>query len=160
MSDTLTLAKKEYNKTDASGKQLLENIFGKDAFQRDFKEIKCFEDACNANGTNADDILPYKDPINDKQEAMNAFAMMCEIVEAINPDFVPDYGNSNQPKWYPWFEWDNLASGFRFNASGYVNVRTHSAGGSRLCSETIEKSNYIGKQFIDIWNKILIKKNQ
>jgi hypothetical protein len=157
MNKELTIAKEIYRKESCGVKEALEKIFGKDAFQHDWKDIKTLEDACSFNGTDPIEILPYKKPVTDKQEWLNALAMMDEIVRAINPGFTPDYSKSSQYKWYAWFEYKPSNSGFRFGDSRYANVGTRSTGGSRLCSETEEKATYIAKQFIDIWNIILLK---
>lgn len=159
MSDTLTLAKKEYPNADAPGKDLLERIFGKDAFQKNWRDIKTPEDAYAANGVTADEVLPYKNPVTPKQVWLNAISTMEEIVRAINPRFLEtiDWSNTTQRKWRPWFEFNKRASGFRFNVSNFDFTITFSTGGSRLCSEDEERSNYIATQFIDIWNIILLK---
>jgi hypothetical protein len=157
MNKELSIAKEIYRKESNGIKDALEKIFGKEAFQSDWKDIKTFEDACSFNGTDPTDILPYKKPVTDKQEWLNALAMMDEIVRAINPGFTPDYSKSSQYKWYAWFEYKPSNSGFRFHGSGCDLVSAGSTGGSRLCSETEEKATYIAKQFIDIWNIILLK---
>lgn len=159
MSDTLTLAKKEYKVADASGKEMLERIFSKNDLQINWRDIKTPEDAFAANGVTADAVLPYKNPVSPKQVWLNAISTMDEIVRAINPGFFEriDWSDTNQRKWRAWFEYNKRASGFRFRASIYDYSHTISSGGSRLCSEDEEKSEYIATQFIDIWNTILLK---
>jgi hypothetical protein len=157
MTQELSTAKKEYSSASSSVKEVLERIFGKDALAHDWREIKTFEDACRFNGTIAMEILPYENPVTDRQEWLNALAKMDQIVKAINADFTPDYSNSKQYKWYAWFEYSKSISGFRFYDSNYDRVDTRSTGGSRLCSESEEKAKYIAEQFIDIWNIILLK---
>ena len=158
MSDTLTLAKKEYSKADASGKEILERVFGKNNLQINWRDIKTPEDAYAANGVSVDDVLPYKNPVTAKQVWLNAISTMEEIVRAINPGFFDriDWSDTNQRKWRSWFEFKR-ASGFRFCDSLYDYTITYSTGGFRLCSEDEERSNYIATQFIDIWNIILSK---
>lgn len=158
MSDTLTLAKKEYTKADASSKEILERIFGKNNLQINWRDIKTPEDAYAANGVTVDDVLPYKNPVTPKQVWLNAISTMEEIVRAINPGFFERIDwSTNQRKWRAWFEYNKGASGFRFDVSIFDFTDTYSTGGSRLCSEDEERSNYIATQFIDIWNIILLK---
>jgi hypothetical protein len=154
-NDTLALAKREYSKAGSEVRSSLERIFGADALKRDWRDVKTFEDACafNGNGT----ALPFDNPTSAEQEWLNALYMMNEIHRAINQGFHADWGNEKQYKWRPWFRYDPSSSGFRFGASNCDAVASASTGGSRLCCESSEKAEYIGKQFIDIWNIILLK---
>lgn len=157
MNNELTIAKQHYRKASDETKKILEKIFGPDAFENDWRNIKTFEDACDMNGTDPIEILPYRSPKTPKQEWLNALAKMDEIIRAINPGFTPDYSNSSQYKWYAWFKYESKNSGFRFHGSRCAYVFTLSTGGSRLCSESEEKAIFIAKTFIDIWNIILLK---
>jgi hypothetical protein len=119
MCKELTIAKKEYKKASTESKQILEKIFGKDAFEYNWRDIDSFEKACEVNGVDPKEVLPYSKAKTPKQEWLNALAMMDEIVHAINPDFIPDYSNSSQYKWYAWFEYKPSNSGFRFGGSNF-----------------------------------------
>lgn len=143
-----------YNKAEKKGKELLENLFGKDIFSQKITEIvKTFEDACINRGYHPETILPYKCPKNKREYAMNDYARLDIIAEALQQDFVFDWSDSNQRKWRVWFE--HSSSGFGFSFTHYVYSYSVTTVGSRLCMPTEELAIYFGKQFIEIHNRLL-----
>jgi len=89
-----------YKKADKSGKQLLALLFGEKTFSEKITDrVKSFEDACEIKGISPSDVLPYANPQNDFQQALNGIAMTWVIVEVINEGSIPDYGNPKQDKW-------------------------------------------------------------
>lgn len=90
-------------------------------------------------------------------KAMVAMYKLITIAEAWNKadNFVPDYDNTNQYKWFPWFQKRGTA-GFVY---AYANTAASHATanlGSRLCFSTSERAEQFGKQFIDLWNDFLL----
>ena len=92
------------------------------------------------------------------QKAMSAMGQLIVIAEAWNKadNFVPDFSNRNQYKYFPWFVYND-------NAAGFVSANTSNAAtfayadvGSRLCFKTKERAEQFGKQFIDLWNDFLL----
>lgn len=79
--------------------------------------------------------------------------------EALNGDWEADYSttDSDKRKWNPWFEYDSSLSAFRFFDSNFVVTIADGVTGAHLCLKSKELSDYMGKQFIDTFNKILIK---
>lgn len=121
----------------------------------DYKNIKSLEDACKVNGTNVADVLPY-DPskvLTPKQQWLNACATLEEVYTAVNKDEPVDYSNHDQEKWFPVFR--SNGAGFGFSASNCRYVNTTSTVGSRLCSTSEEKADYVGEQFIDVYRVFL-----
>lgn len=110
----------------------------------DFRSIKTFEDACHEIRVTT--ALPTM--TNGCQEllkpAVAAYKLMV-IFKAINNGWTPDWSKSSQWKYYPWFR--VLSSGFGFSASGYYYDLTDTNVGSRLCTDTSEKAEYIAAQF-------------
>lgn len=91
-------------------------------------------------------------------EALIALNELFTIAEAWNKadEFVPDFSNGNQDKWFPWFYYNKDAAGF---VSAYTNLApsyTDAAFGSRLCFKSANRARQFGKQFIDLWNKVLL----
>lgn len=64
------------------------------------------------------------------------------------------YSNDDEHKYYPCFKW-NKSSGFTFTGSLFNG--SYSYIGIFLSTNDGEKSDYIGKQFIDIFNDLLQK---
>lgn len=90
-------------------------------------------------------------------KAMVAMYKLITIAEAWNKadNFIPDYDNTNQYKWFPWFQ--------KRGTAGFVYARTDRTAsyanadiGSRLCFSTSERAEQFGKQFIDLWNDFLL----
>jgi hypothetical protein len=81
-----------------------------------------------------------------------AYKKLKIVIKAINQGWVPDWTNSSQPKYWPWFNLSS-GSGFSFSLSGYRYVGTFV--GSRLCFESEAKSNYAAKQFSDLYKQFL-----
>lgn len=132
--------------------EIMRESFGEDFFKKkDFRDIKTFEDACLELGINESEVYTDKD-----SEDEIAYKKLKVIAKAINQGWVPDWDNTNQRKWWPWFK---LSSGFGFSASAYGCDDTDAYVGSRLCFESEEKSDYAAKQFSEIYEQLLtIKK--
>lgn len=81
-----------------------------------------------------------------------AYRILKMLATSLNEGWVPDWKNSNEYKYYPWFEM-NGSSGFRV----YVCARWSSASrvGSRLCYKTRALAEYAGSQFTDVYKQFL-----
>lgn len=115
--------------------------------------IKTWEDACEMKGIDPIDSLPFPEPDNDFEEAINGTFQMFIIVDLLCEGWKPNYTNGNQYKYYPYFKYTD--SGFGFSCSFYEYVST--IVGARLVFPTRELAEYSGKQFKDIYNKFLTK---
>ena len=160
MSTTIEASKEDilklYKSSDKKAKQHMEKIYGREVFIGNITDhLKSFQDACKINKTTAAEVLPYHKPKNVKQVYLNTVAMLAEIAEALQENFEADYADSNQQKWYAWFEWDKRLSRFVFVLSDYRYTHTRAGSGSRFAFETEKKADYFGKQFIDLHNKAL-----
>jgi len=146
---TKETAKKLYDSVPDFFKEQLEAAFGKDAFRKiDYKDIKTFKDACNALDIDPDAVCNKGDTLDEA-----AYKKLKIIAKAINQGWVPDWDNTNERKWFPWF---SLSSGFGFVGSDYRYAGSHTGVGSRLCFESEEKADYAGKQFTAIYEEFLI----
>jgi hypothetical protein len=141
-------ARKLYPESPEWFKKELIEAFGKDCLEKkSFKEIKTFEDACEELDIMPDGVFSITDTSDEI-----AYMKLKTIIKAINQGWTPDWNNSNQEKWYPWF---NLSSGFGFSCSGCICDWTYSGVGSRLCFKSEENSNYAAKQFLDLYEEFL-----
>ena len=91
-------------------------------------------------------------------EALIALNELFTIAEAWNKadEFVPDFSNGNQDKWFPWFYYNKDAAGFVYAYTYNAPSSTYAAIGSRLCFKSANRARQFGKQFIDLWNKVLL----
>jgi len=116
-----------------------------EAVKFDFRTIKTFEDACIQ--LNIDQAaMPSLSLIPEefRKPLLAAYKLMI-IYKAINNGWVPDWSNDDQYKWFPWFGVLSSGSGFSGSCSCYrYGVATV---GSRLCTDSSEKAEYIAEQF-------------
>ncbi len=171
MCKTLTIEKKNairaYNEADDKGKKLLTDLLGEKAVTPDkiTDVVKTFEDACAALGLEPGMILPFMhgDALADDIVSIQAFAKLTVIARALNEGWQPDWNNSTQAKYYPYFKYNgggSGSSGFGLSDYGYVCDGTYTGLGSRLVFKSAELATYAGTQFTDIYNDFLTIKNE
>lgn len=91
-------------------------------------------------------------------KALVALNELFTIAEAWNKadNFVPDFSDASQSKYFPWFVYDKGAAGFVFshtyNAAAYALARI----GSRLCFKTRNRAIQFGKQFVGLYNQVFL----
>jgi hypothetical protein len=141
-------AKEIYKESSNALKKILEETFGKDYFKnKTFDEIKTFEDACEVLDIDPDSVITDQDTTDEA-----AYKKLKIVAKALTQGWTPDWNNSNQYKWYPYF---NLSSGFGFSAAHYDYVDASTTVGSRLCFESEEKAKYAGNQFLQLYKEFL-----
>lgn len=138
------------------GKQVLSDLFGKQVALYDniTDRVKSFEDACQVLGisTNVPEVkgLPRK-----HQKAIIANYKLIVIAEALNEGWKPNWQDSDEYKYYPWFDMSNPAGvgySHTYNTASYPNA----AFGSRLCLKNRELAIYFGQTFTDLFNDSLL----
>lgn len=126
----------------------------------DVKDIKdyplTFEDACKVLEINS--CIAFNGGVGLLVRAAVAFYKLCIIAEAWNKidGFLPDFSNTNQYKYYPWFSYDRHAA--RFVCTGTSNTILDAAAniGFRLCFKTEETAKKFGETFTELYNEIFI----
>lgn len=93
-------------------------------------------------------------------KALAAFNKLFTIAEAWNKadDFVPDFSNTNQYKYYPWFVYDRDAAGFVYASTNVTATYTNANIGSRLCFKTANRARQFGEMFADLYNEVFLFK--
>lgn len=76
------------------------------------------------------------------------------IAKAFNEGWVPDWTDSSQAKYYPWFKMGS-PSGVGFSYLDYVGWNASSGVGSRLCFKSGELAKHVGQLFIDDYRDFL-----
>ena len=121
------------------------------------ERIKTFEDALAlADEKTREEFLRSLEGYNTKDEI--AYKKLKLITKVINEGWVADYKNFNQIKYYLWggLLYSGAYSGLLFarcsNSSGDTIVHL----GSRLNFKSREIAEYVGNQFIDLWNDYLL----
>jgi hypothetical protein len=133
-------ALKEYPSASPVIKTILETSFGKAFFSQKITDrVKSFEDACNVLGISTNIIGGTADEI--------AYRKLKIIIQALNEGWTPNWNDTDEPKYYPWF-YQN-APGFRLNS--VVCRYITSIVGSRLCFRSRELAEYAVAQFPDLY---------
>lgn len=133
--------------------------------EEDYEEItdrvKTYEDACKVLGV---------EPINEQNAKAQGFRSdeiarrkLETIAAALNEGWKPDWNNTDQYKYYPYFYIQENAKGKGSAGLSYASTfRTASTTlayfGSRLCFYASRLARYAGNQFTDLYEQILIEK--
>ena len=152
---TQSNAMKAYNSANTNGKKLLADLFGAEVFNQKITDrVKLFEDACELLGIDPtkvctgkpDDVLVYD------SKSITAYRKLIIIARALNEGWTPDWNDTNQYKWYPYFK---FKAGFGFSRTYCAYWLSHTTVGSRLCFKSEELAQYAGKQFEAIYQEFL-----
>lgn len=133
--------------------------------EEDYEEItdrvKTYEDACKVLGV---------EPINEQNAKAQGFRSdeiarrkLETIAAALNEGWKPDWNNTDQYKYYPYFYIQENAKGK--GSAGLSCAATRNAAsyaiasvGSRLCFYASRLARYASNQFTDLYEQILIEK--
>ncbi|MCF2709953.1 hypothetical protein [Bacteroides pyogenes] len=91
-------------------------------------------------------------------KALVALNELFTIAEAWNKadNFVPDFSDANQYKYYPWFVYDKGSAGFVYAATYHTATNAYANIGSRLCFKTRNRAIQFGKQFVGLYNQVFL----
>jgi hypothetical protein len=143
---------KAYNEGTPSDRLLLERLYGKEVFHQKITDrVKSFEDACEVLyiSTNIPDVSLIRE--KDRKFIIAQYKLSI-ITEVLNEDWTPDWDNSNEYKYCPYFEMSNNTLVF----GRYDYWSTYSSVSSRLCLRSKELAEYCGKQFIDLYKDLFL----
>ncbi|MGN6293743.1 MAG: hypothetical protein ACTHMV_13450 [Chitinophagaceae bacterium] len=141
-----------YKAGSAADKKLLTNLFP-EQFGDLTERNKTFQDVLDEKRVTMGDILPVVPAaIKHLEKHIHAYAKLCLIKEVFAPDFEPDWSNSNQYKYYPWFE---HKSGVGLSYLAFDHRRSDADVAARLCYPTSALAIYVGKTFEDIYRDYL-----
>lgn len=113
--------------------------------------IKTFEDVLKYFDIDEDD---FNEGNEDLEVDEIAYRQIKLIVKALNEGWTPDWTNSNEYKYFPWFKMGSSSgSGFSYRVFDYWN--SASVVGSRLCFKSRELAEYAGKQFTEIYKQYM-----
>lgn len=125
------------------------------------ERIKTIEDAYAEKGLVRADEIPFANPKNGKQEAVNAVMDAFQLVEAYNEGWEPDWDNSNEPKYELWWDMRSnklktsaVGSGFSLLAVDYG--RSLTIVGSRLVFKKRELGRDAAERFIEVFKAFMV----
>ncbi|WP_017258427.1 hypothetical protein [Pedobacter arcticus] len=125
----------------------------KKASEKITDRVKTFDDALKIVGAsdNLKTLLSYNGQDTDMIASV-AHAKLGIVAKALNQGWQPDWRNSNEAKYYPWFK--TVGSGVGFSCHDYYYGYSSSGVGSRLVFKSSELAVYAGKQFIQLYNDL------
>ena len=116
------------------------------------KRVKTYADACAVLGI---------EPMNETVLAKLGFTkdeIAYRKLKTIAEGWRPDWANSNEYKYWPWFVYNPAAAGFSCAITPYAASSATAHFGSRLCYKTRELATYAGRQFEGLYNDFLLIK--
>jgi hypothetical protein len=89
---------------------------------------------------------------------MIAYYKLCTIAEALNEGWVPDWADTDQYKWFPWWyvSTDRSLAGLAFAYSSHTATHAIAYYGSRLGFKTESLAQYAADQFKDLYEAFLL----
>lgn len=151
--DSLLVA---FRNAGKEGKKVLSDLFGKQVALYDniIDRVKSFEDACQVLGISTD-VPEVKGLPRKHQKAIVANYKLIIIAEALNEGWKPNWQDSDEYKYYPWFDMSNPA-GVGCSGTASTASYTYATLGSRLCFKNRELAIYFGQTFTDLLNESLL----
>lgn len=146
-------ALKAWRQADQNERRLLSNLFGEQLklSENITERVKTFEDVCAEAGVDPKDYEIFGDA-TPEEEYLNNFRKLLLIVGVLNEGWKPDYTNTSEYKYYPWFQY-TAGSGFSLNDVEPTDTGSHV--GARLSYRTRDLAKFAATQFQDIYNQFL-----
>jgi hypothetical protein len=132
------------------------------------ERVKSYADACAVLGVGKMDEKAMKACSFRPDEI--ARRKLETITEALNEGWRPDWNNTGEPKYYPWFyikpgagkdaegKPNGAGAGLAGASAGYAASFTRANFGSRLCFHEPRTAAYAGDTFRDLYAQILVEK--
>lgn len=100
--------------------------------------------------------------LNVYNKAVTSLVKLMTIADAWNKadNFIPDFDNKNQNRWYPYFYKDNnslLTCNNSYDEPSFSDEINFGIG-SYICFKTETRAKQFGMQFISLWNDLLLFK--
>lgn len=147
-NDNLDHVKVELIQTAAMCMRMLENLPKEKCVT---ERIKTFADALRETGRTNEEC---PDGLKPDEIARRKIEI---IAQALNEGWRPDWTDSSQPKWYPYFTFNGATlAGVRISYAFSVPTGPSTYFGARLCYKTEDLSNYAGEQFKEIYQELFI----
>ena len=149
-------AKGLYENASPEFQAMLEDTFGKNFFKSIQDRIKSYEDACRELGLDPEDLPEVDNCEPEGQASIIAFYKLTIIARALNEGWKPNWKDSSEYKWFPWFTLELDAAGVGHSHTFFTASSATAYIGSRLCCKSDELATYFRKQFINLWNDFLL----
>lgn len=151
---------KELTEDEDNG-SVFDYFYKEEEYEEVRDRVKSYEDACKVLGV---------EPINEQNAKAQGFRpdeiarrKLETIAAALNEGWLPDWNNTDEYKYYPYFYIQEnakckgsagLSCAISYNAASHSNADV----GSRLCFYASRLAKYAGDHFADLYEQILIEK--
>ena len=108
---------------------------------KNYQQIKSFEDACKAENLDAASLREIWAQLGLTKDEL-AYKMLKVFIKAINGDWKPNWSDGTW-KYYAWFRVNAAGSGFSLSCYDCANANTNV--GSRLCFESADQALHAAK---------------
>lgn len=157
-----TRARKLYPGAASDLKEILHDTFGKEFFNQKITDrVNSFETACQELGINQFSLMPSisHPDLQKETESIHAYIKLTIIIRALNEGWTPNWNNSNEPKYLPWFDVEASSkqpSGSGLSYGGYAGWYSAAHVGSRLCYKSEEIAKYAGTKFKKLYEQYFL----
>lgn len=146
---------------DEGNGSIFDYFYKEEDYEEIIDRVKTYEDACKVLGV---------EPINEQNAKAQGFRSdeiarrkLETIAAALNEGWKPDWNNTDQYKYYPYFYIQENAkgkgsAGLSCASTANTAADTYAYIGSRLCFYASRLARYAGNQFTDLYEQILIEK--
>lgn len=134
----------------------IDNVFNVECEEQDIDDYPLtFDDACTRLGITGSALALQGD--NNLAKSAVAFYKLAVIARAWNEidGFTPDYSNTTQWKYYPWFIYDEEVEGF-IPEDVHNAVSVSSTIVSRLCFGSSLTARKFGETFTNLYNEMFL----
>lgn len=151
---------KELTEDEDNG-SVFDYFYKEEEYEEITDRVKSYEDACKVLGV---------EPINEQNAKAQGFRpdeiarrKLETIAAALNEGWLPDWNNTDEYKYYPYFYIQENAkgkgsAGLSFATTYHAAASSSATIGSRLCFYASRLAKYAGDQFADLYEQILIEK--
>jgi hypothetical protein len=147
---TPAAADEAFAKADTNGKALLISLYPTHQFLKEITDrIQNFDDVLAVNGI---DKTIFESNLTGLSSDEIAYRQVKEIAKAYNQGWVPNWDDSSEYKYVPWFDM-RTSSGSGFACSGYGIWHTGAGVGSRLCFQKSAHAKDAGTKFTEIYKE-------
>ena len=143
--------------TEAIDDNQIDTVFDVVCEEKDIDDYPLtFGDACKFLGIPESAIALKGD--NGIAKSAVAFYKLAIIAKAWNKidGFVPDFSNSDQLKYYPWFVYETKHAGFVYASTHYAASITNANFGSQLCFKSSATARKFGETFTALYNEMFL----
>lgn len=148
----------EYNNGSEELKQSFRRMYDENIFIKRFKKpkpewIQLWDKFCLENDLNIH--LPHAHPKTSEEEYDNASMMLRHIVKIRTNNWIPNWDNESEKKFYPRFDMRTHNGGSSFGFTYYVIWYSDSSAGSRLCFPNAVLCEKTIMEFLPIYEKFI-----